>query len=112
VHISILIILIFLKLIALCRVARMHSWSDKIGDGLPGYSAILQAVPDINKKYYSFIYLDLSSLIIFYIGFCDLPSYFSEAITLPIFLGLILPSYPLDIWGKPICTSLLEVQGP
>lgn len=37
------------KLIASHRIARMHSWSDKIGNGQPGYSAILQEIPDINK---------------------------------------------------------------
>jgi len=29
----------------------MHSWSDKVGNGQPRYSAILKAMPGINKTY-------------------------------------------------------------
>ena len=32
-------------------IACMHSWSDQVGAGQPEYSAIIRAIPNINKKY-------------------------------------------------------------
>jgi hypothetical protein len=36
------------------RLAQIHSWSDKTGDGQPEYSTYVQMMPDLNKKYVLF----------------------------------------------------------